>query len=182
MRSDGRHVIAVLMLVVTGLMARTAAQAPQPNLSYSFHVGSAHPLGTLDSLSDANIHVDVDWSYRFGDLTYLKQHWNAKLVVGFNQFTAESFAGIAHLHWFNVSANLQLVTAPSATGLRGYLQAGSGIYVPKTGPSKAGFNAGLGAQVPVGGAFSLELGIDFHQIQTTDPTRFASVQLGVLFH
>jgi hypothetical protein len=44
-----------------------------------------------------------------------------------------------------------------------------------------GFNAGLGAQVPIGASFSLEFGIDFHQIQTTGPTRFWTVQLGVLF-
>jgi len=138
-------------------------------------------LGTLDSLSDANIHVDVDLSYRFGDLTSRKQNWNAKLFVGLNQFTAESFAGIAHPRWLNASLNLQLVSGPTATGLRGYLQAGSGVYWPKSGSSEVGFNVGLGAQVPLGVPFSLEFGIDFHQVQTTNPTRFGTAQLGVLF-
>jgi outer membrane protein with beta-barrel domain len=183
MRREIRRLIAALALVASSgaVAAQAAAQASRPNLSYSFHVGSAHPLGTFDSLSDANIHVDVDFTYRLGDLTYLKQHWNIKLFAGLNQFTAESFAGFEHPRWINLSANLQLVTAPSATGLRGYAQAGPGVYKPKSGATVGGFNAGLGLQMPVGGAFALEFGIDYHQIQTKGPTRFATVQLGVLF-
>lgn len=155
-----------------------AAQAESAKLTYSFHVGSAHPLGTLDTLSDANIHVDVDLAYR---LKLAPFHLDLKLTVGLNQFTAESFTGIEHPRWINASANVQVVSAPTATGLRGYVQAGPGVYWPKSGSSEPGFNVGLGAQVPVGGPFSLEFGLDYHQIQTDDPTRFLTTQLGVLF-
>lgn len=154
------------------------AQGDSLRLTYSFHVGSAHPLGTLDTLSDANIHVDVDLAYRLKLAPY---HLDLKLTVGLNQFTAESFTGIEHPRWINASANVQIVSAPTATGLRGYVQAGPGVYWPKSGSSEAGFNVGLGAQVPLGGVFSLEFGLDFHQIQTDDPTRFVTTQLGVLF-
>lgn len=164
-----------------GAATPAAAQARQGPLTYSFHVGSAHPLGTMDSLNDANIHVDVDLSYRFGDLTPTKGHFNLKLYVGLNQFTAEPFVTFAHQRWLNVSANLQWVLPPIPSGLRPYLQAGPGIYWPKSGPSEAGLNVGLGAQVPIGAPFSLEFGIDFHQIQTKPSTRFYTVQLGVLF-
>jgi len=174
-----------IFALVSGL-APAAAQITVSrghNLSYSFHVGSAHPLGDLDSLSDANIHVDVDWTYRLGDLTTGK-HLNLKLFVGLNQFTAEPFATFPHPRFINLSVNAQLVTAASATGLRGYVEAGPGMYWPKTGSSKAGFNVGLGGQIPVGavtGPFALEFGLDLHQVQTKPATRFYTVQLGVLF-
>jgi hypothetical protein len=135
----------------------------------------------LDSLSDASIHVDVDLSYRFGDRTPTGSALFAKLLVGLNQFSAESFAGIEHPRWINASVNLQAVTAPTGTGLRGYVQAGPGVYWPKSGPSDAGFNLGVGAQVPLGGVFRLEFGLDYHQIQTKPATRFVTIQLGVLF-
>ena len=182
MWTHGRWLIPlVLMAALPGLGAPAIAQTAQPNLSYSFHVGSTEPLGAFDSLSDANVHLDIDFTYRFGDLTYLKQHWNAKLFLGMNQFTAESFAGFEHPRWINLSADLQLVTAPTSTGLRGYIQAGVGVYKPTTGSTLGGFNAGIGLQVPLGGVFALEFGVDLHQIQTHDPTRFATAQLGVLF-
>ena len=179
----------VTPLVIAAVIAHVSSMAGQVRpirgrpLSYSFHVGSAHPLGDLDSLSDANIHVDVDWTYRIGDLTTGK-HLNLKLFVGLNQFTAETFASIPHPRFINLSVNAQLVTAASATGLRGYIQAGPGIYWPKTGSSRAGLNLGIGAQVPIGaptGPFALEFGIDLHQVQTKPVTRFYTVQLGVLF-
>jgi len=153
------------------------------SLSYSFHVGSAHPLGDLDSLSDANIHVDIDWTYRVGDLTTGK-HLNVRAFLGLNQFTAEPVVTFPHPRFLNLSLNAQLVTAASATGLRGYIEAGPGIYWPKTGSSRAGFNVGLGGQIPVGaatGPFALEFGLDLHQVQTKPVTRFSTVQLGVLF-
>lgn len=180
----------VTSLLVSAVVATIAAPATGQeravrgrNLSYSFHVGSAHPLKDLDSLADANIHVDVDFTYRLGDLTTGKQ-LNLKLYVGFNQFTAETFAAIPHPHWTNLSLNAQLVTPASATGLRGYVEAGPGMYWPKSGSSQGGFNVGIGGHVPIGsatGPFALEFGIDFHQVQTKPATRFYTLQLGVLF-
>jgi len=172
--------IAVSIAMVAGSSSLAAQVSHGRNLSYSFHVGSAHPLGNLDSLSDANIHVDVDWTYRFGDLTP-GTLLNAKLFVGLNQFTAETFASIPHPRWINLSLNAQVVTGPTATGLRGYVQGGGGLYWPKAGSSQAGFNVGLGAQIPISAPFSLEFGLDLHQIQTKPATRFYTVQLGVLF-
>ncbi len=176
------HLIGLLALIVAGVGAATpaAAQASASRLTYSFHVGSAHPLGTMDSLNDANIHADVDVGYRLNFLP-TKGYFNLKLYVGLNQFTAEPFVPTAHPRWVNLSANVQWVFPPTPSGLRPYLQAGPGRYWPKSGPSQNGFNVGLGAQIPIA-PFSLEFGIDIHQIQTKPVTRFATVQLGVLFH
>jgi hypothetical protein len=170
------HLVTLFALTATP----AAAQVRRGPLSYSFHVGSAHPLGTMDSLNDANIHVDVDFSYRFGDLMPKKGFFNLKLYLGLNQFTAEPFVAVPHQRWENLSVNLQWVLPPRPSGLRPYVQAGPGIYWPKSGPSEAGFNVGIGAQIPIA-PFSLEFGIDLHQIQTKPAIRFYTVQLGVLF-
>jgi len=177
------HVMTLLALTAAwiGLAAPAAAQARYGPLTYSFHVGSAHPLGAMDSLNDANIHVDVDFSYRFGDRTPTKGFFNLKLYAGLNQFTAEPFVPFPHQRWTNLSVNLQWVLPPIPSGLRPYLQFGPGVYWPKSGPSKTGFNVGLGAQVPIA-PFALEFGLDVHQISTKPVTRFATVQLGALFH
>jgi hypothetical protein len=179
MNSTTRGLIA--LLAVTGSWAGLAqAQTRAARFTHSFHVGSAHPLGDLDSLSDASIHVDVDLSYRFGDRTPTGTALFAKLLVGLNQFSAEIITGIEHPRWINASVNLQAVF-PTGSGLRPYVQAGPGVYWPKSGPSDVGFNLGIGAQVPLGGVFSLEFGLDYHQIQVKPVTRFVTIQLGALY-
>lgn len=145
-------------------------------LFYSFHVGSAHPLGDLDSLADANIHVRIDLNFAFIERLQLM------LIAGLSQFTAESFADIEHPRWSNLSVNFKaLFPAPSGTGMRYYLQGGPGYYLPKTGSNEFGFNLGIGAQIPIGGPFSLECGTDYHRILTDEPADFLTLQLGVLF-
>lgn len=56
------HLVTLLSLLAVSLGAAAPgfAQRRSP-LTYSFHVGSAHPLGTMDSLNDANIHADLDF-------------------------------------------------------------------------------------------------------------------------
>ncbi len=149
-------------------------QKPHYRFMYSFHVGSTHPVDNLDSLADANINFHIDASYLLND------RFNLKLMLGINQFTAESSTGIDHPLWINASANIQAVF-PTSTGLKNYLQVGPGWYKPKSGSSEFGFNIGVGWQIPIPALFNLEFGLDFHQIQTKDPTRFITAHLGVLF-
>ncbi|HJQ64970.1 MAG TPA: hypothetical protein VJ816_01265 [Gemmatimonadales bacterium] len=168
----------LVLLVVAGFGGLTQAQARVKRVSSSFHIGSAHPLGILDSLSDANIHVDVDLSYRLQKRLPTGAALYAKLLVGLNQFTAEIATGIEHPRWINASVNLQVV-APGA-GPRPYVQAGPGVYWPKSGPAKSGLNIGVGEQVSVG-VIRLEFGLDLHQVQSKPVTRFVTIQLGVLY-
>lgn len=179
-----RPYIGTLLVVIASTPPLTPASAQRAThdrrLTYSFHVGSAHPLGTMDSLNDANIHVDLDFSYRI-NTTPIKGYFNLKLYGGLNQFTAEPAVPTAHERWINLSLNLQWVLPPTSSGLRPYLEAGPGIYWPKLGSSEAGWNVGLGAQIPIA-PFALEFGVDLHQIQTKPVRRFVTAQLGVLFH
>lgn len=161
--------------------AATPAMVVDHRVIYSFHVGSALPLGVLDSISDANIHAAADLTVRLIRRTPSSWVLFAQALVGLNQFTAEIPTGIAHPRWTNVSIDLMAVGP--ATGTRPYLRVGSGVYRPKSGPSKAGFNVGIGGLVPVASYAALQFGIDYHTILTDKPTtRFATLELGVLFH
>ncbi len=139
----------------------------------SFHVGSTHPLGDLSDVSDANIHVRADLGYHLTDRVRLQS------MVGLSQLTAETAAGIEHPYWINASVNAQ-VLFPLPTGTAFYLQAGPGIYWPKSGSSDPGFNLGLGFQLPIPSSrYRLELGADYHRISGDE--QLLTLQLGVLF-
>lgn len=157
----------------------THLRAVDRRFIFSFHVGSAHPLGTLDSISDANIHAAADLTLRLTQTTPNSWILFAQAIVGLNQFTAEIPTGIPHPRWTNVSIDLMAV-GPGPSTLP-YLRAGPGVYFPKSGSSKAGFNAGIGGLIPLTGYGALQFGIDYHLITTKPKTTFATLELGVLF-
>lgn len=164
----------------------------------SFHVGATYPLnlGTeledmagaqinaLNGLADSNVHVRFNLDYALNDRLDLVAFW------GFSQFTDDYYTN-THYYTFNLSVNWKLHFGTS-TGLKWYLQAGPGYYIPKpnlTFPyptsSTVGFNIGFGAQIPLSGPFDLEWGIDLHNtnFSTSDEPKywFLTLQLGVLF-
>ena len=131
-------------------------------------------MGDLDTLTDANIHIRLDASWQLTD------RYRFLVMAGLSQLSAESATAVEHPRWINLSANAQ-VLFPTASGLRYFLQAGPGVYWSKSGSSDAGFNVGLGAQIPISAPFSLEFGADYHNVQTDEESEFITVQLGVLF-
>jgi Mg-chelatase subunit ChlD len=142
----------------------------------SFHVGAANPLGDLNTLSDANIHIRLGGTYEIID------NWQLMTMIGLSQFTAEWDQGIEHPRWINFSLNLKkLFNVPSYSGLQIYLQGGPGYYTAKSGLNKFGFNFGTGAQIPIRKHFGLEFGADYNYIFTDDATMFITYQLGILF-
>lgn len=138
----------------------------------SFHVGSTHPLGDLDRPSDADIHVRVDAGYALTDRVRLQ------LMAGLSQLVSEIATGTEHPRWINASLNAQ-VLFPLPSGTDFFVQGGPGVYWPKSGGSDAGFNVGLGFQLPIRAPYRLELGTDYHRI--SGDTEFLTLQLGVLF-
>jgi Mg-chelatase subunit ChlD len=144
-------------------------------IHYSFHVGSAHPFGgSLDDEADANVYLQGDVGYRLTDRLDLVGR------LGFAQFTAEPSPGLDNTYWAHASFDAQFLF-PTPSGLRWYVQGGPGWYDPKAGSGDLGVNLGLGARIPLPGAFGLELGADYHYLFDDPRTRFVSVQLGVLF-
>jgi photosystem II stability/assembly factor-like uncharacterized protein len=140
----------------------------------SFHVGSAHPVGKSSGDADANIHVRTDFGYLLTDRVRLL------LMAGLSQLTAESGAGIPHPRWLNLSLDAQGFFPIPSSNTTFFVEAGPGIYWPKSGSSKVGFNAGLGFQLPIGGPYRLELGADYNRVPSAHAD-FVTVQLGVLF-
>lgn len=139
----------------------------------SFHVGSAHPLGDLSDVAEANVHVRADLGYSVTDRLRLL------LAAGLSQFTAETAAGTEHPRFLNASANAQLLF-PLPTGTSFFLQGGPGVYWPRSGSGEPGFNLGLGFQLPITTRYQLEIGTDYHHV-TEDDSDFLTLQLGVLF-
>ena len=144
-------------------------------LAGSFHVGSAHPVGSFDDPVDSNVHFRLDLGYPLTDRIRLLA------MAGYSQFTAEIATALDHPRWINLSVNAQ-VLFPTTSGLRWYLEGGPGAYWPESGSNEAGFNLGFGAQIPLGtGPFTLEWGADYHRVQADEHQDFVTVQLGVLF-
>jgi hypothetical protein len=125
--------------------------------------------------ADANIHVRLDASYP------LRANWRAQLLLGFSQFTEDFSTGRENLWYSHASADLQ-ANMPTATGLVWYLQAGPGVYRPKTGGASAGANVGLGGRIPLAsGPFAAEFGVDYHLVLAERRTQFLTTQLGVVW-
>lgn len=145
-------------------------------LRYALRLGSAHPVGSLDTVSDSNVALRLDLGYE------ATPSFSGHLSFGLSQFTAESPTGLRHPRFLDASLDARFSSATS-TGLRPYLQAGPGVYVAKSGSgfsSAAGMHAGVGAEIPIGGVFRLELGADYH-LSAKDSARFLTVTLGASF-
>jgi hypothetical protein len=146
----------------------------EPWFLFGFDVGSSHPLATLDTRADANIHLRAEASFR------LFSPFRLLAMAGFSQFTEETSTSADNVYWLNYSANLQ-VLFPLSNGMRIYLQAGPGLYSPKTGSNQRGFNAGLGGQIPLPGPFIVQFGADYHRTLGDQRTEYWTAQMGVLF-
>lgn len=142
---------------------------------YSFHVGSTHPLGSIDRAADANVYLRVDGSRALTNRLRLLG------MAGLAQLTAETAPTSPHRRWIHASANLQALLAPRPSGLRPFVQLGPGLYWPKGGGSDGGLNLGVGAQIPLAAPFGLELGIDYHRIDDDGDTKLVTWQIGLLF-
>lgn len=144
-------------------------------LAFSFHVGSSHPVRGFDDRADANIHLRLDASYA------LSPRLRAVAFLGFSQFTDDGVPD-APEWWANASLNLQALF-PAGSGMRYFLQAGPGAYVPKAGGGAVpGANFGLGGQIPLAsGPFALEFGADYHRVFGDHDLDFVTAQLGVIW-
>lgn len=134
----------------------------------SLHLGLATPLGNFNNSYNPGLSLAMDIEKRL-----LPQLW-AVGMVGFNHFDASS-----DTHWWNFSANLKYEF--TTQGLRPYVNGGGGLYVPKNGSSKAGYNVGGGVNFDLASDWTLELGVDYHEVFTggTNP-QFVVPHIGVL--
>lgn len=140
----------------------------------SAHAGSAHPLGALDDVADANIHAHADLTYR------LRDNLNLKLMLGISQFTAEINTGLEHPRFWHANLNAQLIL-PRPLNMKPYLQAGPGVYRDKSNVDTYGWNAGIGCITLINPELYLSAGLDYHDPQDKAKSRFLAAHLGILF-
>lgn len=154
---------------------RVGAVDTRKRFFFSAHVGSAHPLGDLDTLADANIHAHADITFA------LRKNIAFKAMFGINQFTAETSSGISHPRYYNASANLML-SLPRPHNMKPYLQGGVGSYWAKNNNNYMGWNVGIGGNTALNSETIAAIGLDFHQMKVDkEPVRFLTAHIGILF-
>lgn len=141
--------------------------------SASLHGGLTFPITDLGSRYNSSYMVALDLDYHFSS------KFSAVVLLGFNHFKAAS-ALISDFHWWNLSANLKWEF--STNPLRPYVNGGIGLYIPKTGATKPGFNIGVGMDRTLNPNLVLEVGMDYHHILTNyeDP-EFYTAHAGVIW-
>ncbi|MCF6211670.1 MAG: VWA domain-containing protein [Gammaproteobacteria bacterium] len=140
----------------------------------SLHIGAAVPRGNFNNTYDAGISLALDIERRLSPQLF------AQGLIGFNGFDAGSPA-VSDTHWWNVSANLKYELT-STNPWRPYINGGVGLYIPESGASKGGYNLGLGFDYNASPEWTLELGIDHHEIFTSGSnTQFLVPRVGAIF-
>jgi len=142
----------------------------------SIHTGVTFPIKDLRKVYKGSYMFAADMSYHFSP------QLSAVALVGFNHFKAKpKLEGFGNTYWWNLSANLklELSTAP----LRPYVNGGFGIYIPKIGPAKPGYNVGAGFDKTLNPPnLVFELGANYHHIlaKEVDP-QFYTFHAGFIF-
>jgi Mg-chelatase subunit ChlD len=144
-------------------------------LWYSVHIGSTHPLGKLDSVSDASIYAALDLTYM------LKDNLNLKLQAGIMQLSSETSAATPHPRWYHLSANAEFLLPRPGYDWKPYIAAGPGYYKAKNGSGDFGFNIGVGFRNFSGSNTRFTLGADYHRIGTKAAAQLLTLHVGWLF-
>jgi M6 family metalloprotease-like protein len=138
----------------------------------SFHLGMNFPLGSFNKTHDPGPSMTLNAEYPFRD------NLSAVGYLGFHYFHGDG--GNPDFHYTNLSLNLKKYFPVSS--FRSFVEAGPGIYFPKTGSAKFGFNVGAGFSFAIQPKFKFELGPDFHFVDPGGTKRtFVDARMGVAF-
>ncbi|MCX6579001.1 MAG: C25 family cysteine peptidase [Candidatus Aminicenantes bacterium] len=149
---------------------------PQHKFNLSLHAGFTLPIKNLSRIFKGSYMFAADMGYHFSP------QFSAVALVGFNHFRLKpGYAPIGNTYWWNLSANLKLEL--STTRLRPYVNGGFGMYIPKIGPAKPGYNVGAGFDKTLNPPnLVFELGANYHHIlaKEVDP-QFYTFHAGFIF-
>jgi M6 family metalloprotease-like protein len=138
----------------------------------SFHLGMNFPLGSFNKTFDPGPSMTLNAEYPF------KDNLSAVGYLGFHYFHGDR--GNPDFHYTNLSLNLKQYFPVST--FRAYVEAGPGIYFPKSGPAKFGVNVGTGLSFNIQPKFKFEVGPDFHFVDPGGQKRvFVDARMGVAF-
>lgn len=164
----------ILYLILTGMFLVFGGASPGfADWEVSMHGGYTIPRTVININYDNSYMFGIDFGYNFS------KHLSAFGFVGFNHFKAKPTYP-NDTHWINCSANLKWENGNRP--LAWYVNGGVGMYFPKSGPAKPGFNAGIGIDRWFGSHLAVELGMDYHHIITKykDP-EFFTLHVGLLY-
>ena len=138
----------------------------------SFHLGMNFPLGSFNKTHDPGPSMTLNAEYPFRD------NLSAVGYFGFHYFHGDR--DNPNFYYSNLSLNLRQYFPVSS--FRGYVEAGPGVYFPKTGPNKFGFNVGTGFSFNIQSKFKFEVGPQFHFVDPAGQNRvFVDARMGVAF-
>ncbi len=130
--------------------------------SSGIRAGTGIPIRSFDE--DYNPGIDFGCNIAY----YLTPKFSLAVLLGYHSFSADSPGG-DDIYFWNISGNLrsEIVKNP----FRVFVNAGAGIYIPKSGPAKRGVNIGAGAAYSLKADWVVEVGADFHMVAGigTDP-------------
>ncbi len=155
------------------LYAGSASKLPaQRRLDLSLHLGATIPRGSLNNLYDGDYSLALDLDY------HVTPQLSFVGAAAYHAFKGDTTA-VSDTYWWSLTANVKYAFTPQ--GLRPYITAGLGIYIPESGSIRVGGNGGLGVDYNIDRYWSIEAGVDYHLIFTSgSDTEFLVPRIGVL--
>ena len=154
----------------TPLVTRTLSARTPPALS--LHAGFADAHGTFGNVAGTGSTIELDFMNPVGpNLAF-------DLRVGRSRF--DGAGGSSDTRVWKVAANAKYTFNPGDP-LRVFVNAGPDLFHFDPGAVEAGFNVGLGLNVPVGKRFSFEGTYNYNRALTASPDlAFSQFMLGLL--
>jgi len=154
---------ALFEFIIDGKPFTTVKKIPDfKKWSSGIHVGTGIPIRSFDEDFNPAIGFGCNIGYRPAP------NFSLVLMLGYNSFSADS-PDNEDIYLWNISANLrsEIVKSP----FRVFVNAGAGIYFPKSRSAKRGVNIGAGAAYSLKADWIIEMGANFHLVNSigTDP-------------
>jgi hypothetical protein len=123
---------------------------PGGELWVSFHAGGT--IGWTRYRNRTCLNGVFNFEYRLGRISYV-------LEIAYNDFMWAEID--EHFHWWNVSPTIRY-HLPLSDKVRGYMNLGPGLYIPRDGDVRFGGKVGLGVDFHLSERLILEMGTDYH--------------------
>ncbi len=138
----------------------------------SLHAGLANPRGAFGDSYKQGQSITLDWERA------VNADYSLLGLLGHSTFKA-STAGTTNMSWTNLSANVKYYYLKLGEGSI-FVNAGGGMYMPKSGSTKAGLNAGVGYSTSLGPQLRGEVTVNYHYVFTSGrTTNYIVPQVGV---
>ena len=157
--------------LITDSQVSAMSSCSEPR-NLQFYLGRSIPISHFNQSYDPGYSVGLDYAYK------LKPGLSAVGRLGYHHFRAGT-PTVSDTYWWNLSGNLNYHAASGT--VRPYIGGGGGIYKPQSGTQRWGVNAALGLDVRLDVRWSLDCGVDYHNIYTSgNDTTFLVPRIGIV--